>query len=216
MILTITATAIVVGERITWDEETYSDSESEHSDDETSNLDLQGDTELKQLYASMKAAVTSLMRISMAIREPALTSESRSIDMSHFEQHDVLHVQTKFAHAPQYLAERLGRAISSRRQSLTYRESHHDKLVKGIDKLGLEAARTELTTNSTEASELQQTYDLNMVDDLDDSTSQTSYATSVNATVRAPRLPREAREKEHYKCPICFVMVAIHTAGAWK
>ncbi|KAF9700891.1 hypothetical protein EKO04_000315 [Ascochyta lentis] len=204
---------------IPWDEETYSDSESEHSDDDTSNPDLQGYTELKQLYASIKTAITSLMRISMAIREPAPNSQSRSIDKSHFEQHDIQHVQNKFPSASPYLTERLGHAISSRRQYLTYRETHHEKLTKGIDKLGLEAARTEFTTNSTEATRLERTASFNIMDgndDDDDTASQASYATSIDATVRAPKLPKEAREREHYDCPFCFALVAIHTTAAWK
>ncbi|KZM26695.1 metal ion binding [Ascochyta rabiei] len=210
------ALSIVEGECIPWDEETYSDSESEPSDDETSNPDLQGNTELKQLYASTKTTVTSLMRISMAIREPALNSQSRSIDKSHFQQHDIQHVQNKFPSAPGYLTERLGHAISSRRQYLAYRETHHEKLTKGIDKLGLEAARSEFTTNSTEATRLQRTGSFNILDDDNDTASQTSYATSINATVRAPKLPKEAREKDYYDCPFCFALIAIHTTAAWK
>lgn len=202
------------GKRIPWDEETYSDSDSDS--DDGSNHNLQGNTELKQLYASIRSAITSLMRLSMAIQEPAPNRQARCIDKSHFEQHDVLHVQAKFPSAPQYLAERLGRAISSRRQYLTYREIHHDKLAKGIDKLGLEAARTEFTTNSTEATRLQRTDSLNIVDDGDDTTSMTSYATSINATLRAPNLPKEAREKGHYNCPLCYSLVTIHTTAAWK
>jgi hypothetical protein len=126
------------------------------------------------------------------------------------------HVQAKFPDIPQYLAERLGRAISSRRQYLTYREVHHEKLSKGIDKLGLEAARTEFTTNSTEATRLQQNDKVTMMDDGDDTCSMTSYATSVNATLRAPGLPKEAREKEYYNCPLCHVLISIHTTAAWK
>jgi hypothetical protein len=215
-VLIVIASAIVENERLPWDEEIYSDSDSDLSSDGTGSHNLQGDTEMKQLYASIRTAITSLMRISMAIREPAPNSQSRSIDKSHFERHDVLHVQAKFPTAPEYLTERLGRAISSRRQYLTYREVHHQKLAKDIDKLGYEAARTEFTTNSTEATRLQRTDSLNILDDGDDTTSQTSYATSVNATMRPPNLPREAREKEHYNCPLCFALVAIHTTSAWK
>jgi hypothetical protein len=212
--LTVVALAIVEEERIPWDEETYSDSDSDS--DDGYNLNLQGNTELKQLHASMNSAITSLMRLSMAIQEPAPNRQARCIDKSHFEQHDVLHVQAKYPSAPQYLAERLGRAISSRRQYLTYREQHHDKLSKGIDKLGMEAARSQFTTNSTEATRLQRTDSLTIMDDEDDTASMTSYATSVNATLRAPNLPREAREKEHYNCPLCYNLVAIHTTPAWK
>ena len=210
---------IVEERRFAWDEEIYSDSDSD-SDSDDYDYDginnLQGSTELKQLYASIRSTITSLMRISMAIREPAPNREARSIDKSHFEQHDMFHVQNKFPIAPQHLAERLGRAISSRRQYLTYREVHHNKLAKDIDKLGLEAARTEFTTNSTEATRLQRTDSLNIADDGDDTASVTSYATSVNATLRAPNLPKEAREKEHYNCPLCYGLIAIHTTSAWK
>jgi hypothetical protein len=210
--LIVIALAIVEERRVPWDEEAYSDSDS----DDDNDINLQGSTELQQLHASMKSAITSLMRLSMAIQEPAPNRQARCIDKSHFEQHDVLHVQAKFPSVPQYLAERLGRAISSRRQYLTYREQHHDKLSKGIDKLGLEAAITEFTTNSTEATQLQRTDSLNMMDDGDDTASMTSYATSVNATLRAPNLPKEAREREHYNCPLCYTLVAIHTTAAWK
>lgn len=164
----------------------------------------------------MRSLITSLMRLSMAIREPAPDRQVRSIDKSHFEQHDMGHVQAKFPDIPQYLAERLGRAISSRRQYLTYREVHHEKLSKGIDKLGLEAARTEFTTNSTEATRLQQNDNVTLVDDVDDTFSMTSYATSVNATLRAPGLPKEAREKEYYTCPLCYALISIQTTAAWK
>ncbi|KAF3000946.1 hypothetical protein E8E13_008975 [Curvularia kusanoi] len=153
-----TAMAIVQGQRLPWDEESFTDSDSDSGSSHSgSELNLQGDTELRQLFARLKSLITSLMRISMAIREPVPNRQARSIDKSHFEQHDVWHVQAKFPEAPQYLTERLGRAISSRRQYLTYREVHHDKLKKGIDKLGLDAATTEFTTNSTEATKLQRT-----------------------------------------------------------
>ncbi|KAJ4319287.1 hypothetical protein N0V94_003979 [Neodidymelliopsis sp. IMI 364377] len=210
------ASAIVQGDRIPWDEEVYSDSGSEILDDDRDIEDPQDDTEIKQLYVSIGSAITALMRISIAIREPAPNRQSRTIDKSHFEHHDMLHVQAKFPNAAQYLTERLGRAISSRRQYLTYREIHHDKLSKGIEKLGLEAARTETTTNSTEATKLQRTNSLNLLDEDDDTSSQTSYATSINATLRAPKLPKEARERDHYNCPLCFALIDIHTTAAWK
>ena len=207
--------AIVEETRLPWDEETYSDSDS-NSSNTGSVHDLQGNTELKQLCASIKSTVTSLVRLSMAIRDPAPNRQARSIDKSHFEQHNMLHVQAKFPSASQYLTERLGRATSSRRQYLTYQEVHHNKLAQDIDKLGLEAARSEFTTNSTEATTLQRTNSLNIIDDGDDSASMTSYATSVNASLRAPNLPKEAREKEHYNFPLCYALVAIHTTAAWK
>jgi hypothetical protein len=164
----------------------------------------------------------------MAIREPAPDSQLQStitIDKSYYESHDVLHVQAKFGRED-FLAERLGRGISGRRQYLAYREEHHRKLSKNVETLGFEEPKTEHTTNSTEATPIPETQ-RNMsstdnasgplvLDDGEDTLSRTSYATSVNATVRIPRLPKQAREQEHFECPFCYMIVSIQTTAAWK
>jgi hypothetical protein len=204
-----------------------SDSDSE-SDSGTSGdaggSDFQSDTELKQLSASIKNTVTCLFRLSMAIRDPAPNTQSRSfitVDKSYFQNHDIQHVESKFPQAAGFLTERLGRAISGRRQYLSYREEHHQKLVKNVQKIGHEEPRTEHTTNSTEASPMpvldQAKVNTVMDDSFDfDTLSQTSYATSVNATIRAPPLPKEAKTKEHFECPLCYMIVSIHTTAGWK
>jgi hypothetical protein len=190
--------------------------------DDASNDDLQGRTELSQLIASVKTLITSLFRLSMAIRNPAPNSQSTStfsIDKSFYEQHDIQHVMGKFPNAPQYLSERLGRALSARRQYLSYREEHHNKLTKNIEKIGFEKATTEFTTNSTEATpipRIERSMGLNVLDEEDNAASQTSFATSVNATIRVPSLPRKARNKDFFECPLCFLLVSIHTAAGWK
>jgi hypothetical protein len=98
------ATDIVEGRRLPWDEETYLDSDSDSVESENeSAVDLQGDTELRQLFARVKSVITSLMRLSMAMREPAPDAQVRTIDKSHFEQHDILHVQAKFPAASLHL-----------------------------------------------------------------------------------------------------------------
>jgi hypothetical protein len=222
--LTFLALSIVNGERVPWDELSASDtdSDSDMSDDDNSSGDLQGSTELSQLIASVKTLITSLFRLSMALRNPAPNSQSTStisMDKSFYEQHDIQHVIEKFQNAPHYLAERLGRALSARRQYLSYREEHHKKLTKNIEKIGFEKATTEFTTNSTEATpipRIERSMSLNVVDEGDDTASQTSFATSVNATIRVPSLPREARNKEFFECPYCFLLVSIHTAAGWK
>ena len=56
---------------------------------------------------------------------------------------------------------------------------------------------------------------LNVLDE-DDSASQTSFATSVNAAIRVPSLPKEARDNDFFECPLCFMIVSIHTKAAWK
>jgi hypothetical protein len=200
-----------------------SESGSERSGD-AGDFNFQSDTELKQLSASIKNTVTCLFRLSMAIRDPAPNTQSRSfitVDKSYFEHHDIQHVESKFPQAEKFLTARLGRAISGRRQYLSYREEHHQKLVKNVERIGHEEPRTEHTTNSTEASPMpvldQSKVNTVMYDSFDfDTLSQTSYATSINATIRAPPLPKEAKEKEHFECPLCYMIVSIHTTTGWK
>jgi hypothetical protein len=98
-----------------------------------------------------------LFRLSIAIRDPAPTTQSTKIisaDKSYFEPHDILHVQAKYPGAPDYLAERLGRAISARRQYLSYREEHHRKLTKNIEKVGFEEPKTGEVPEQSRAAKL--------------------------------------------------------------
>jgi hypothetical protein len=206
--LTFEAVSIVNGEETPWDAFQDSDSDSDTGED----------TELEQLFKSIKSSVTCLFRLSMAIRDPVSDNRLRKtiiVDKSHFEQHDILHTRAKYPDCANYLAERLGRAISGRRQYLSYRELHHQKLTKNVELIGLEHPRTEHTSNSTEATTIARTEDFNVLDE-DDSMSQTSYATSVNATIRVPPIPKEARGEQHFECPLCFMIVSIHTTVAWK
>ena len=222
--------AIVQGERIPWDDQPESESdsdadyESSHGSEEN---DFQDETELKQLSESIKSGVTRLFRLSIAIRDPAPTIQSRSfitVDKSHFEVHDVSHVQAKFPDALDYLTERLGQAVCRRRQYLTYREEYHRKMTKGSKKIGDEGARSKYTANSTEATPMQVVAPrinsavtiLDVLDDGEDTLSEASYATSVSATIRVPQLPKEAREKEFYECPLCYMLVSIRNPVAWK
>lgn len=156
----------------------------------------------------------------MAIRDPAPDDRMQSIitvDKSHFENDDIRHVVAKFPHCPDYLAERLGRAISARRQYLSYREQHHEKLSKRQDLIGLEPPRTEYTSNSTEVTNLAKSKETSLgALEEHDSVSETSYATSANATIRVPSLPKKAQLNQHYECPLCYNIVSIHTPTAWK
>jgi hypothetical protein len=86
-----------------------------------------------------------MLFVSIAIRDPAPTTQYMStitVDKSFFQEHDTLHVQAKYPKCPEYLTKRLGCAISSRRQYLSYREAHQQKLSKGIEKVGFDELGT--------------------------------------------------------------------------
>lgn len=212
--------AIVRGTKTPW--ELLSDSDSDSSSVASSVGGLQGNTELKQLLEVTKTVITSLFRLSVAIRDPAPNNQSKSpliVDKSFFVPHDIQHVHEKFPNCPEYLIERLGRAISGRRQYLSYRETHQQKLAKSIEKIGSEKPMTEFTTNSTEATPLpviERVNSLNIVDEGDDTASQTSYATSVNAAIKIPALPKAARDGDYFECPLCFLLVSINSHAEWK
>ncbi|KAF2185512.1 hypothetical protein K469DRAFT_576126, partial [Zopfia rhizophila CBS 207.26] len=100
-----------------------------------------------------------------------------TVEKSFFEEFDIQHVPEKFPTCEDFLVNRLGRAISSRRQYLTYREGHHKKLAKNVEKIGFEEPRMEHTTNSTEASPVPSApKEQDVIDDSHDALSQTSYA----------------------------------------
>jgi hypothetical protein len=222
--LNLLAFAIVTGLRKPWDELSDSDCDSD-SDSGTSRDDSQEEsTELRQLLASFTSTITCLFRLSMAIRDPAPESQHRSIinvdnDKSGYEQWDIKHVNAKFSKCVNHLAERLGRAISGRRQYLDYRQSHRQKLGKSIETVGREEPKTEYTTNSTQATPIPAIQaSIENEWDEDDALSQTSYASSVNSNtaIRVPPLPKESYTQDHYECPLCFGIIAIHKKLAWK
>lgn len=192
--------------------------------------EVQDQTELKQLQSSMIETVTLLLRLSMAIRNPAPHDqfmESKDIDTSHYEEFDIRHVREKFPQAEDYLITRLGRALSRRRHYLRYRDAHHKKLSYGLDSaddIVKEPSGTEMIPQSTIASSLPTT--LKAVDHLDltydDSSetgfSMTSTASSTNGSskLRPPPMPEEARDGNPFECPLCFRIVLAHSALSWR
>ncbi|KAF2122661.1 hypothetical protein BDV96DRAFT_481253, partial [Lophiotrema nucula] len=101
---------LIRGERLPWED--LSDSESDLSEDELPPVSGEdGTTELQQLMSNVAEIITCLMRLSVAIRNPAPHNqfkESTHIDTSYFEDFDVQHVRGKFPDAEDYLVHRLG------------------------------------------------------------------------------------------------------------
>jgi hypothetical protein len=188
--------------------------------------------------------ITCLLRLSMAIRNPAPHDqfmESGQINTSYFESFDIGHVLAKFPGAERYLINRLGKAISRRRQYLKYRDEHHKKLAQGIEDVieapkpvsepirtefaPTKAAPTEINPESTVASSIPlvmkaPTAYIDLDEDVysEDGLSQTSYATSANESTnnRPPPIPKEAQEGKPFECPLCFMIISIRNSHSWK
>jgi hypothetical protein len=184
------------------------------------------------------------MKLSMLIRESSKRDDyakAASRYNTWDPSPDISHVLEKNRSAKTstiWLLERLGKAITRRRQFLTYRKEHHGKLtgdwgedVDGVDETIQEdkkPAKTILTSKAT-------TFVPNMVPQEKDGSdvagsfgSQTSYeATEVGSEdgptkLTVPPPPKWAFEDvlfeygEPFQCPLCFTEQVVKNRNAWK
>ncbi|KAF5978650.1 transcription factor Cys6 [Fusarium coicis] len=212
------------------------------SEDIFTNSDLDDDentpeTRLTTLCTDLAEAIDCLLRLSLAIANPAPHERFRKLgagpdeDISFYEAHDVHYVQDKFPKISQDLSDILGKFITRRRQFFKYRQSHHAKLAAGLDQEShKDTSRTEIVPN-TVASSLPEHFKGSGVIDEDNRSdvamSETSYATSAGylmledgemkpaPPLRVPPRPPEA-DKGVFECPFCYRMISASTRGAWK
>lgn len=97
-----------------------------------------GDTGPRDLQAleELSEIISCLMRISMALRNPARNDQVRYAETALaklFEPRDIEHVRMKFPSATDHITQRVGKSISRHRQYFKYRKEHHEKLSHGID-----------------------------------------------------------------------------------
>ncbi|KAE9366233.1 hypothetical protein N431DRAFT_495972 [Stipitochalara longipes BDJ] len=126
------ASMIINGSKINekWEDGAISDSD----EDNASNPGEATQTsDLEQQFIAIKTANSSLMKLSMVIRNsPARDDYLKAASRHPFDaRYDIGHVKEKHGAAKRssdWLLERLGKAITRRRQYLKYREEHHTKL----------------------------------------------------------------------------------------
>ena len=103
--------------------------------------------EMQQLRSSISSILAHLFKLATFIRQPIpqdRLKRSSKIDVEHFKDFDLSHVKDCFPTAPAYLQERLGRAITRRRQRLIYDRRYHEKLSKPH-----QSGKPQLTRHST-------------------------------------------------------------------
>ncbi|KAF2492767.1 hypothetical protein BU16DRAFT_564083 [Lophium mytilinum] len=227
-----------------------SDSDVSDSDDELPPFDSQPrrdvsqaneKPELQDLLLDTANIITCLLRLSMAIRNPAPSDqivESDTLATSFYEKHDIQHVRDKFQNAKDYLVTRLGKANSRRRQYFTYRKDHHDKLAQGIelystetDDIQSEEVQTcegdvQSTVASTLPSALKSTTAQLCLDDdacSDGGRSQTTFGTSATEDpntfehkLRCPPIPEEGQDGLPFECPFCFLIITVRSRSSWE
>jgi hypothetical protein len=91
---------------------------------------LTPERQIAALYESIKNSVKHLYSLAMVIRRPVATerlSRASKITVDHFISFDQRHVDECFPDASLVLKKRLAKAITRRRQLLTYNEQHYRK-----------------------------------------------------------------------------------------
>ncbi|CAK7229615.1 hypothetical protein SBRCBS47491_007310 [Sporothrix bragantina] len=235
------ACTIVKGERVPWDKLPEDDDDDDSDEEGLDEFDYEFDydrddnslentpaeinddedndgfpsTEMEQIVRNVGDIISCLLRLSVAIRNPAPHDRFRAAyetDTSSYEPFDILHVHDKFSGMDKIIIERLGRAISLRRQYFKYREAHHMKLAEGLEALGalerldLEPARTEvlpttLASSIPDAVKQDISFDLQTAAVNEDEASvtgasQTSFATSLSAEDKLKKTDEEHDEDD--------------------
>jgi hypothetical protein len=89
--------------------------------------------EIEQLRKSIKDILAHLYKLATFIRKSVPQDRLRraaKINVDHFETFDAAYVRDCFPAAPEWLQDRLAKAITRRRQRLIYDRKHHRKLSK--------------------------------------------------------------------------------------
>ncbi|KIV79449.1 hypothetical protein PV11_07011 [Exophiala sideris] len=179
------------------------------------------DTELQQIYHALVDTINCLFQISMVIRRPTQHDRligTQKLDVIPFEPFDRALVAHRYPDIEQVLIDRLGSAISRRRAALKYRQRHHAKLGKGVDRAVDDQKDTvstrlsdTLATNSEESRIDSDTHS-------DAGTSETSYASSLlkdNEEMTIPAAPTCSADNQPFECPYCFYIITVQNKGAW-
>jgi hypothetical protein len=188
-------------------------------------LQLGDETELSQISSNVTEVIDCLFRLSVSIRNPAPHDRFKRanwVDKIHFEQFDVAHVREAIPSVATAHAERLGKAITRRRQYFAYRQSHHKKLAHGLE--GAPAGE-DAAIASTVASSIPQylktteSRGLGVIDE--DMASETGWTeTTIGSALepgerpKIPPLPDEGYERP-FECPFCYTMISATTTRAW-
>ena len=188
--------------------------------DNSSDDDYDTGEELTQLHSNIVTAINCLFQMSMLVRKPArhdFYTLPQSEEVLAFRPFDQAHVREKYPEADQGLVERLGLAITLRRQYLRYRERHHAKLKQGLDG-GTEGSTAPSVVLSDTIVTGVEPWHIDSRDNAPASVrSQTSYAPSMLAggALVIPSPPKESSGGAPFECPYCFVIISVDGTPAW-
>lgn len=208
------AYAITVGCREPWDQINEGDEEDSQSEDEREPLISSPETEIEQVLAHIADAIDNLSYLGAALRETVADDRTKD-ETSHYEPFDIQHVRSKYPVVDEVIAERLGKAISARRQLFRGQQSaelgSHPEEGRLADEPTLKGLTNQfaLVVLTDQRSEHRENFD--------EASSETSYIASEDLKAhQIPPLPQKAREGELFRCHLCHKMVRGLSATAWK
>jgi hypothetical protein len=210
-------------------------SELSQSDGETSELSdgemfelsdeesVEDETPTQQAVTKIHDVITCLLRLSIALRNPARNNQRRyDPDITKaFVAHYTDHVRAKFPAAPEYLVDRLGKSMAKHRQYLRYRKSHSEKLRDELIEDDMDAwERPSTVATSVFVADTPQGPHLSL--ELGTETESVYTATSYEGSsmedtnLQIPQWPTDAQEGSPFECPLCFGILEIETEIAWR
>ncbi|KAL6696784.1 hypothetical protein J3F84DRAFT_308048 [Trichoderma pleuroticola] len=170
--------------------------------------------------------IDCLLRLSITIQNPAphdqFVSRAGADTVSTYKEWDMRYIREKFSSLDDRLVDRLGTALSRRRQYLKYREEHSEKLANGLINEADEGdnATTIASSIPKMLKDMENAEQFPEMDTLFDNVSEisgTSYANSNAATneLRVPNIPKEYINGP-FQCPYCRALILIEDRSSWK
>ncbi|PVH77820.1 hypothetical protein DL98DRAFT_261254 [Cadophora sp. DSE1049] len=227
------ALSIASGER---DNEVWDAPSPEEQPGDTSEQLGSASSELKELGLAIQEGITNLFQLSMIIRKKPEKDEYLKASLTYTidPTADIIHVGDKYPPAKKrnkWLTERLGTAITRRRQYLLYRKEHQEKmeqihtLKKGVDSKTVWSGEKASTYHPNETLEDSKPVDLNIGGFV--SSARTEYADSskgkdgASDLLRTPLLPKDslgvrAEYNQHFECPYCWRPQKVQDKNEWK
>ncbi|KAI9790139.1 MAG: hypothetical protein M1816_005339 [Peltula sp. TS41687] len=230
-------------------DDTENDSNASESEFELDTSD--GDpvlmTESSQLGLIISDVIGSLFKLSIIIQKSSRQAKfvKSSREKPYDTRFDVLHVQEcfPFAASNSSLVEKLGKANAQRRQWLSYRRRHRDKLsfsTGSMDRFTSDSQsqlssdlysqndsssscgpQSSVTADSSTVATTFHEAQLPHYDpNVEEEASETSYSTSAvsglgGESIFIPRLPSESAERKPFECPFCFMVISLESLRSW-
>ncbi|KAH0431316.1 hypothetical protein CcaCcLH18_07193 [Colletotrichum camelliae] len=179
--------------------------------------------EMQELLQSIRLAISILYKL--PLRRPAPMDRLRFGTMNEapwFEGPDVAHVKDKFpdSRLPENVQVRLG-AITKRRQLLSYRRSHHEKLKNAHgwwDDASSQAMTKATTLCSDQMVPLKEVYELapSVADSARTSTAASQSTREISIEVPPRPLDKDGQSATTFQCKYCQLTIHVMTDSSWR